>query len=220
MQMLGKVQRVQRRGLSLAALAVLGLAGACRTGSAGRSPSGLDAAAFPAPPAQNVVDSVAIEARYYLDHKRVFGVELPREAPVVPIAVKLGQVAGSKAQLRFDPREAAPRLYLSDGTVLALRAPENLNTQFKIVNDRAVRQALDARVLPPWSGASEAYLYFEWDERNPGLFMRRGELQRRDGARVHTVGLAGAILGLEVEIDGVKRTLHVGLAVTNGAGSK
>lgn len=206
-------------GQWLGALALVWTAGACSAVSASGG-SALNAAAFPPPPAQNVVDAVAIEARYYLDHKRVFGVDLPREAAVVPIAVKLGQSVGSPAQLRFDPREAAPRLYLTDGTVLALRAPENMNTKFKIVNDRAVRRALDARVLPPWSAAPEAYLYFEWDERAGELFMRRGELLRRDGERTHAVGLAGAILGLEVEVDGRKRTIHVGLAVANGAGSK
>lgn len=215
----GWLRSLRGRGQWLGALAVLWAAGACRTGSAGDGRLGLDAAVFPAAPAQNVAGSIAIEARYYLDHKRVFGVDLPREAGVVPLALKLGQVDGSQGQLRFDPREAAPRLYLTDGTVLALRAPESMNTKFKIVNDRAVTRALDARVLPPWSAASDAYLYFEWGPEAE-LFMRRGELLRRVGESSRTVGLAGAILGLEVEVDGQKRTVHVGLAVTNGAGGK
>jgi hypothetical protein len=207
----------RRRFLASApALAVGGLLalGACQ--SVSNTSSGVDARPFPALPAQNVDGPIAVEARYYLDHKRTFGVELPREARVLPIAVKVGLAPGAAASVRFDPREAAPRLYLPDGTVVACKPVDAIRTSYKQVNATLAAKALGASVLAPWSSAREANLYFELGAAGE-LFVKRGEVSVREGESAQTFGLHEALLGFDLEFDGRKRSVYVGITVANGA---
>jgi hypothetical protein len=197
------------------ALAALLALGACQS-RASKGDPGLDARPFPALPAQNVDGSIALEARYYLDHKRTFGVELPREARVLPIAVKVGLAPGAAASVRFDPREAAPRLYLPDGTVVACKPVEAIHTSYRQVNDTLVKKALGASVLAPWSAAREANLYFELGAAGE-LFVKRGEVSVRQGELSQTFGLDEALLAFDLELEGRKRTVYVGIALANGA---
>ncbi len=200
--------------VSLLSLAALALAGACR--STAGAPGALVAAPFPAIAAENLDGDVAVEARHYTDHKRAFGVDLPREARVLPVALKLGLAPGSTRSLRFDPARAALRLYLPDGTVVASKPASTIVTQFKRANERIVASALDARVLAPWSAAREANVYFDLGEAGE-LFVKRGEISRRVGEEVRTFGLEQALIGFELEVDGAPRSVFVGLAPTNGA---
>ncbi len=200
--------------VSLFASLALALGGACR--SAERSTAAPFAAPFPAMAAENADGAVAVEARHYTDHKRVFGVDLPREARVLPVALKLGLAPGASHSLRFDPARAALRLYLPDGTVVASKPAAAIQTQFKRANERIVATALDARVLAPWSAAREANVYFDLGEAGE-LFVKRGEISRRVGEEVRTFGLEQALIGFELEVDGAPRSVFVGLAPTNGA---
>jgi len=193
------------------------LAFACRT-SVGAAPT-RDVAPFPRIPAQNVEGAVAVEARYYLDHKRFFGAELPREARVLPIALKLGLAQGESGSLRFDPAAAALRLYLPDGSVLASVQPAELATPFKHVNDALKSSALDARVLPAWSAATQANVYFDLGEAGE-YFVKRGEVSRRVGDELRTWRLEQALIGFEIEAGGAPRSVFVGIAPSTGARSK
>ncbi len=203
-----------KRQVSSLALAVLAFAGACR--SPAGAPTAQIAAPFPAIAAENVDDAVAVQARHYVDHKRVFGVDLPREARVLPVALKLGLAPGNTRSLRFDPARAALRLYLPDGTVVASKPPSAIVTQFKRANERVVATALDARVLAPWSAAREANVYFDLGQAGE-LFVKRGEISRRVGEDVRTFGLDQVLIGFEMEVDGARHSVFVGLAPTSGA---
>lgn len=189
---------------------------ACNATSATSAPQGLDTRPFPRLAAQVADGPVLVEARYYLDHKRTFGAELPREARVLPVALKLGLAPGGAGSARIDPDQSGARLYLPDGTVLASKFHAAVWTEFKSVNDLVAAHALQARVLPPWSGASEAFVYFVLGEAGE-VFVRRGELTIGAGDEARSFALADALIGFELELDGQVRTLFVGLDVGNGA---
>lgn len=193
------------------------LFGACQSGAVGVSRSPVDARPFPAFPAEAVCGPIAVEARFYLDHKRVLGTDVLRDPRVLPIAVKLGMAPGSSGSVRFDPNEAAPRLYLPDGGVLALEPLANVKTWSKSVTDTLASHALGARMLPAFSNApTDAYLYFGLGAVGE-IFIREGQLSRKVGDAVNTMSIDRALLAFDLDIDGRKRTVFVGVSTGDGA---
>lgn len=201
--------------LALLLLWAAPLAACSATGATDASPA-LDTRPFPRLAAQVADGPVLVEARYYLDHKRTFGAELPREARVLPVALKLGLAPGAAGSARIDPDQACARLYLPDGTVLASKFHAAVWTEFKSVNDLVAAKALQARVLPPWNAAGESFVYFVLGEAGE-VFVRRGELTIGAGEDARSFALEGALIAFELELDGQVRTLFVGLDVGNGA---
>jgi hypothetical protein len=189
---------------------------ACSATAATNASQALDTRPFPRLAAQVADGPVLVEARYYLDHKRTFGAELPREARVLPVALKLGLAPGAAGSARIDPDQAGVRLYLPDGTVLASKFQAAVWTEFKSVNDLVAANALQSRVLPPWSAAGESFVYFVLGEAGE-VFVRRGELTLGAGEDARSFALADALIAFELELDGQVRTLFVGLEVGNGA---
>lgn len=208
-------RRVLKTALITAAIAAA-LSAACQGPQGPTSAALSEARPFPSPPPLVSAPPLMIEARYYVDHRRVLGVDLPRDCRTLPIAVKLGLVPGTGASMRFDPSYAAPRLYLPDGAVLTAIAAETLPTSYKHVANRAADSALNARMLPEWGRAEEANLYFDLGAIGE-LFVRRTDLLRRDGKAVRALPIERALLGLDVEVDGRRRTLYVGIAPASGA---
>jgi len=190
--------------------------GGCQAGAGGDARAAIDARPFPSFPAETAAGPIAAEARYYLDAKRTFGTDLVRDPRVLPIAVRLGVAPGATASVRFDPVQASPRLHLADGGVLSLAPLENVKTWSKAVNDRIVANALDARLLPSFSAAQDAYFYFDLGALGE-VFVRDGSLSRKHGDAVSTMLIDRSLLAFDIEVDGRKSTVYVGVSTGNGA---
>ena len=182
---------------------------ACQSSSANVA-AGAGVVRFPSFPGESVAGDVIVEARFYRDHERVFGVDLTRRANVVPIALRLGLVAGSPSRVRFAPEDAALQLIVADGSVLRPVAAAQIAGISSRVTSRASSSAADARWLPDWSRATDEFVYFAL-EPAADLRLRGTEVSHRTGDVVRSVDIDRSLIAFDVEIDGQRQPVRVGV---------
>jgi hypothetical protein len=191
--------------LALAALS------ACQAGAVG---GGRAVPRFPGFPAEAVVGEAVFEARLYRDHEAIFGADLPDESDVLPIALRMGLSAGSPSKVRFAPDAADLRLVLPDGTVLRTVPAASISTWSPKGARRASRSAAEPSWLPEWAGARDQFVYFALHD---GLYLHGGEVLHHRGEVVRRLDLERALVAFEVEVDGERTPVHVGLKLDHGA---
>jgi hypothetical protein len=206
---------LRTRTLAAAAI-VLAACAACRSGSSTATRAALaPVERFPGFPAEAVSRDVIAEARYYRRHAKVFGADLPRESEIVPIALRIGLLPNSPAKVRFAPADASPRLVLPDGTTLVPASPDEIRTWSAGGTQRAVAAAAEASLLREWTESSDQFLYFRLVA--PGeLHLRGAEISHKVGEVVRHMEIDRSLLAFDVEYEGERMPIRVGIKLHDG----
>ena len=171
---------------------------------------------FPSFPAEAVADDVVVEARFYRDHATLLGVDLAKVSGVVPIALRVGLALDARSKVRFAPEEAGLKLVLADGTVLASVPVSTISTHSKRGTSRATRAAAEAAWLVEWNRAADEFVYFALEPEGE-LHVRGVEVAHKTGDIVRTLDLDRSLVAFDVEIDGERAPVRVGVKLDNAS---
>lgn len=205
---------------AIAVALVVAACAACQSSPPPRKAALKPVERFPSFPAEAVSRDVIAEARYYRRHAKVFGANLPRESEMVPIALRVGLLPSSPAKVRFAPADASLRLVLPDGTTLVPADPSEIRTWSAGGTQRAVAAAADPSWLGEWTEADDEFVYFRLSAPAGELHLRDAEISHKVGEVVRRMELDRALVAFDVEYDGERLPIRVGVKLYEGTRSR
>ena len=202
-----------RNAKAAAALLCCAALGACSTtGAPAAAPRGVER--FPSFPGEAVCGDVIVEARFYRDHAVLLSEDFAKRFDVLPIALRIGLGAQAKSKVRFSPEDSALKLILADGTPLSPVSPRELAGPSPRLAQRAASLAAEAAWLGDWQRAADEFVFFALAPAGD-FHVAGAEVRHKSGGVVRKLDLDRSLVAFEVEVDGERRSVRVGVKLDN-----
>ena len=212
--MKGRMSPTSRIARHATFVAALTLACACQSSSSVKRAAPRPVERFPSFPAEAVAGDVVVEARFYPKHGALFGTDLPNLSGVMPISLRVGMVTGSPSKVRFAPDETPMQLILPDGLVLRSVPASSIKTWNPTGATRALAASADAAWLKEWTHSSEQFVYFALEPQGE-LHVRGEQISHKRGELVRVMDIDRSLLAFDVEVDGERTPIRVGVKIDN-----